>query len=206
MASDRLREYHARTDREGVPLISWLQLRAGEMWAGDWAACQPCTRHRSMTREPGRKRDDGGFDMGGIAAIRYQRAARFLGPGLFAIAKGVCIDDRPARDFTRERDETDDAAMPILRLALDQLVVFYRPDSPDEKHAGKSGGSAAVDWLEWPEDQQPVVAMALKPRKPAAAVVRCFKCGSSWKYGEPLPECGRAGCRSPGTMIVATEG
>lgn len=143
-----------------------------------------------------------GFDMGGIAAIRYQRAARFLGPGLYPIAKGVCIDDRPAREFTQSRDERDDAAMPILRLALDMLARFYRVDEADAEPVGQSGGSAGSDWLEWSNDQTPVVVPSGKVKPLPAACVVCYKCSRSWPYGQDIKECGKAGCRAPGSMII----
>lgn len=118
--TSRLDEYQARS------LISLTQAKAGRAFAHDASQVGRGTSHADMSRLPRGLIMAGGYAMtAGDAARRYHEACRYLG-GLKDIAVLVCVDDKPARGWTDARGENAHAAMPMLKLALDQLVGFYQ--------------------------------------------------------------------------------
>lgn len=101
--------------------ITAVQAQAGRLFAHDAEADGPL-RHADMERT---RVQAAGFSMVGIGARRYRQAIDHLGP-LADIAVLVCVEDRPAREWTDARGENAHAALPMLRLALDQLASFYQ--------------------------------------------------------------------------------
>ncbi|WP_207483154.1 DUF6456 domain-containing protein [Arenibaculum pallidiluteum] len=78
----------------------------------DW----PCSRH------PGRLRSGGGA---AGAARRMQAAIRAVGIRLSPVLVHVCCLDRPAGEWARRRNLPEQAALPLLAVALDCLVDHY---------------------------------------------------------------------------------
>lgn len=106
--------------------ISPAQAEGGRLWASDWAIAERQLQHRRAQHPGGRGQlDPYERDLIAIATSRYRRAGEALG-GLKMLAYQVCIEEKPARVFTDARQERHEAAMPLLRVALDTLVRFYQ--------------------------------------------------------------------------------
>jgi hypothetical protein len=115
----RLAEYEARK------LITSAQARAGDAFSHDAELGSVSVRHADMERLPSHRSAAGYHVTPGDAARRYRKACEALG-GLRGIVELVCVQDRPARDWTDGRSERADAALPVLRLGLDVLAAFYQ--------------------------------------------------------------------------------
>lgn len=197
---ERLREYFKRR------IIEFGEAKAGEIWADDWMASEASARHRRMDRAPNRSTRSSGFEMRGLNAIRGKKAAAHLGEDLFKVAKAVCVEHRYANDAAREIGRREDEGTALLRKALRILEIHYNPDLPDSGRVVRSAsGSATAEWQGIPEhfEKQAVLRGEKPPNKVLRAVVSCFLCHREWNYGDKMPECGRAGCKAPGSMMVA---
>lgn len=120
VTGERLIEYASHSP----PRITRRQCSAGILWAEDWLAGCTSLRHRGTTRTPRGGPGEPSLDYRAVARERFRKGRVALGP-LYDITFRVCCEDMPARDYTDQRGETHQSAMPILRMALDVLVKFY---------------------------------------------------------------------------------
>lgn len=125
---------HRRKDVNGAPLISEIQVKAGQRFAAELARGQivPGFARSSATEQlrvdGGRQGQNAADALSGCVIQARQntnKAMQFLGPDLAAVAVDVCHYEISLKDIERKRGWPVRSAKVVLNIALDRLASHY---------------------------------------------------------------------------------